>query len=78
MHSYRKNGLYSGNGQLNLFRSIIPPIDSGGSVRRSWANRGPGSLVAAGFLSCLPGRSGAAAARQGSPCLHSVSIGSQN
>lgn len=48
MHSHRKNCLYSGNGQPNPFRSIIPPIDmeggGGGSVRRSWTNRvGPGA-----------------------------------
>ena len=30
MHSHRKNGLYSGNGRPNPFRSIIPRIDMEG------------------------------------------------
>ena len=81
MHSYRKNRLHSGNGRPNPFRSIIRPIDSGGGARS--AGRGPtaGRELRHGRLRVLMSSwtlAGAAAARQGSSCLHPVSIGSQN
>lgn len=86
MHSHRKNCLYSGNGQPNPFRSIIPPIDVrvGGRLGPAVVDqpRRPGSLAAASFVAWCPrvflDAEGAAAARQGSSCLHSVSIGSRN
>ena len=85
MHSHRKNCLYSGNGRPNPFRSIIPPIDmEGGRLGPAVVDqpRRPRSLAAASFVAWCPhvflDAVGAAAARQGSSCLHSVSIGSRN
>ncbi|CAJ1062904.1 hypothetical protein FQN60_017276, partial [Xyrichtys novacula] len=82
MHSYRKNGLYSRNDRPNLFRSVIRPIDRGGSVWRTWSNLWLGASPRSALCLRCPcvflDSEGAAAARQTSPILSSVSIGSQN
>lgn len=73
MQSYRKKCPFSRNGRPNLFRSVIRPIDRGGSVWQTWAKLWLGASSRSClclwcpcvFLDC----EGAAAARQASPSL---------
>lgn len=82
MHGYRK--IASIPGTATLIRSAPSSVQlTGGRLGPVVMDQPRARSLAMGQLrgfvsSCLPGRSGAAAARQGSLCLYSVSIGSRN